>query len=115
MAGVNTYSTQIGRYTKIGKLVHVEFSLTMSAKDAAMAGLLKIGGLPYVAVGGAGANIGIAYAITMSSPYLNQISGITSVSGIALYGLSNGSFDNIPVSGIAAGALMQGSCDYMTA
>lgn len=113
--GANQYSTRVGRWYKIGKLVHVEFSLTMSAKDSSMAGNLKITDLPFAAAGNPTADIGICSGITMSTTYNNQISGVVSVSSIALYGLSNGSFDNVPCTGIVAGALIQGSVDYMTA
>ena len=113
--GANQYSTRVGRWYKIGKLVHIEFSLTMSARDSAMAGVLKITDLPFAAAGNPAADIGICSGITMATTYNNQISGVVSGSSIVLYGLSDGSFDNVPCTGIVAGALIQGSADYMTA
>lgn len=53
-AGVNTYAQQIGRFQRIGNRVHVQVSLILSAKDAAMAGSIKITGLPYAAKAAAG-------------------------------------------------------------
>lgn len=45
--GTQTYSTQSGRYTKIGRLVHVEFRVTMTAKDGTTAGSIFINGIPF--------------------------------------------------------------------
>lgn len=46
-AGANTYSSQIGYYSRRGNRVTVEAIITMTAKDAAMAGQLHVGGLPF--------------------------------------------------------------------
>ena len=46
-AGSNTYSVQTGFYTKIGDRVFFNIDVALSSKDAAMAGNLKINGLPY--------------------------------------------------------------------
>ena len=46
-AGTNTYSTQSGSYSKNGNVVTFSCEINVSAKDAAMAGALFIGGLPY--------------------------------------------------------------------
>ena len=48
-AGSHTYTTQSGRYIKINKKVTCYGYITLSAKDAAMAGDVKIGGLPFTA------------------------------------------------------------------
>ena len=48
-AGANTYSLQIGRYTKIGNMLYVYGKIVMTAKDGAMAGSVRISGLPYPA------------------------------------------------------------------
>jgi cell wall-associated NlpC family hydrolase len=45
-AGVNTYSTQLGRYTRVGDRIFFEVSVTLTEKDSAMAGNVLIGGLP---------------------------------------------------------------------
>jgi hypothetical protein len=47
--GTNTYSVQTGKYTKINKRVFAECNIVMTAKDAAMAGSIRIGGLPFAA------------------------------------------------------------------
>jgi len=46
-AGTQTYSVQVGTYIKIGKLIHIQGYVAISAKDAAMAGDLRVGGLPF--------------------------------------------------------------------
>lgn len=50
VAGNNTYATRVGRYYKIGKLVRASFFIQLSAKDAAMAGNIRIGGLPFTVI-----------------------------------------------------------------
>lgn len=47
----NTYSEQEGWYTRIGNVVLAWFNVTMTAKDAGMAGGAQIGGLPIAASG----------------------------------------------------------------
>ncbi len=46
-AGTHTYSTQYGKYTKIGNVVHIQGVIFMTSKDATMAGEARIGGLPF--------------------------------------------------------------------
>jgi len=46
-AGTQTYSQQIGRYTRIGKLIHVYIRILLSAKGGTMAGDVVITGLPH--------------------------------------------------------------------
>ena len=115
VAGVNTYSTQVGTYYKIGRLVHIEICLVMTAKDVAMAGVLIIKELPFpAALSASGLNIAAIYGITMSTPYLNQIVGQIGGNSITLIGLSNGSHDSIYVSGLSATAYIFCSADYLT-
>lgn len=47
VAGVNTYSVQLGWYYKVGKMVFVQGQIAISAKDAAMSGEIVIDGLPF--------------------------------------------------------------------
>jgi hypothetical protein len=48
-AGSNTYAIQVGRYIRIGNLVHAWGRCDLSAKDAAMSGNVLISGLPFTA------------------------------------------------------------------
>lgn len=63
-AGTQTYSDQIGRYVKVGRLVSVECRIVMTAKDAATAGSLEIFGLPFTSANIAAAAAGMATATT---------------------------------------------------
>jgi hypothetical protein len=65
VAGVQTYNTQVGFYTRFGNRVEFNLRIVLTAKDAATAGNLIVGGLPFtsnntvsnfhaVAVGNAG-------------------------------------------------------------
>ena len=47
-AGTNTYSTQTGTYYKDGGIVTVNAQIVISAKDAAMAGGIFVGNLPFI-------------------------------------------------------------------
>lgn len=47
--GSHTYSWQIGRYIRIGNLVWFTANVSLSARDPAMSGNLRINGLPFVA------------------------------------------------------------------
>lgn len=46
VAGVQTYSTQTGNYSRIGNIVVFNISLTLSAKDGATSGNLLVTGMP---------------------------------------------------------------------
>lgn len=48
-AGTQTYSVQSGFFNVISNYLHFEISITLTAKDAAMAGTVLIAGLPYAA------------------------------------------------------------------
>lgn len=56
-AGTHTYTTQIGHYTKIGRLVLATFMVTINAKDGTMAGNAALGGLPFTVLN-SGSSIG---------------------------------------------------------
>ena len=44
--GTQTYVAQVGRYIKIGKMVHINGYVEISGKDGAIAGNIQLGGLP---------------------------------------------------------------------
>jgi hypothetical protein len=48
-AGTHTYASQLGSYVKINKFITCWGQITLSAKDPAMAGNVRIGGLPFIA------------------------------------------------------------------
>lgn len=47
--GTQTYSVQVGTYTKIGDRVFYDIYITMTAVDGTTAGNLRVGGLPFTA------------------------------------------------------------------
>jgi hypothetical protein len=57
-AGTNTYTTRSAFYKKINKMVFFTFSIDLSTKDVAMAGNIRITGLPYTASSSYGVSIG---------------------------------------------------------
>jgi hypothetical protein len=67
VAGINTYTSQVGRYTKINARVFFDARVSLSAKDTAMAGGLRIAGLPYPT-----ANIG-NYRVSFTIGILNSV------------------------------------------
>jgi len=48
-AGTQTYSNQVGTYVRVGDMVTATFEFSMTAKDAATAGNVRITGLPFAA------------------------------------------------------------------
>jgi len=46
-AGTQTYASNVGAYTRIGRMVFATFRMDLSALDGATAGNMKITGLPY--------------------------------------------------------------------
>ena len=54
-AGVQTYTTQSGIITKIGPLIAIELDVAISAKDAGIAGNVRVGGIPFTGALAAGA------------------------------------------------------------
>jgi hypothetical protein len=54
-AGTQTYNAQVAKYTKVGRTVTICAFVSITNKDAAMAGNVRIGGLPYASDGTANA------------------------------------------------------------
>ena len=51
VAGSHTYNVQSGKYIRINKKVTCYGNIRLSAKDAAMAGSVRLGGLPFTVAG----------------------------------------------------------------
>jgi hypothetical protein len=115
--GSNTYSAQIGTYYKTGKMVVVQFDLTLSAKDAAMAGALLITGLPF------------APSATKFAPVFSQIENVTLSAGYAQHsgfifgsssialtqmGGTSGTWTNIASGAATNTTAFRGSITYFT-
>ena len=94
-AGTYTYSDQIGRYTKIGRLVHVQFRLTNITTSSAGSGAIHIQGLPFVSTySSTGGNLRLDNFDIQSST--NNIAIIVNASGsyLAIYSTRDSIGDN---------------------
>jgi len=71
-AGTNTYDVKNGHYTRTGKLVHFSIYLDTSAIDAALAGAIRVGGLPYTSAASIYTPVSVAWmaGISMQSSYM---------------------------------------------
>lgn len=104
VAGTQTYSTQTGRYTKIGRLVMVEATIIMSAKDAATAGNLQVGGFPFSEGGGAFGGIVVGYYSNINlDAGFSQLGIIFNGTGTNAYLVESG--DNVNASFLAAATI----------
>ena len=70
-AGTASYSTQIGRYTKIGNLIHVNFVLQYSITSAA--GDLEITGFPYAGSGSEPNDVGVLQHNQAGASYASNV------------------------------------------
>lgn len=110
--GTNTYSAQSGSYKKIGKLVIVFYQITLSAKDAAMAGGLRIDGLP-VAANGVSVGMARVTGVTLRGGFTHVLQ-LTSGSVLLLL-LGGGTWDNLLPADISDTTEILGSMFYTTA
>ncbi len=62
-AGVNTYGKQVGLYRKSGKEVFITCLIALTTKDSAMAGAIRIGGLPFPTKNKADARFGFTISV----------------------------------------------------
>lgn len=85
-----TYSKQVGRYIKIGKLVYFSFDVVLSAKGT-MAGPISIGGLPYTVGTSSDVDLGggiVMYFAALAANEIMMSCFATSTStDLAVYGL----------------------------
>lgn len=119
-AGANTYSTQTGYYNQIGNVVYFRGRISMSVKDAAMAGNVQINlvGLPNSANASQAyslcqisPNSGVTFSGTYTSLYGEISSGVTNLVDVQQMGPSG--VTNLPVTGIAAGMTFRFSGFYV--
>ena len=109
-AGSNTYSTQAGFYVKTGNMVHCDIFVALSAKDAAMAGNVSVGGLPFTSKTStnrySSAATGTYKNIDLTAGY-SQIGGAIQSAAVAITLYQAG--DNVAHSNIAAAAFTNDS------
>ena len=101
-AGTNTYTTQAGRYIKIGKHVHISGRITISgAVDATMSGNMQIAGLPFTVANSTGAD-GIMAVGEMSNANLTASTQINGIAQPNTTVISLGERSNTGVSNLTA-------------
>ena len=93
-AGANTYSLQVGSYTKIGNRVFFSVAINLTAKDPAMAGLVRIAGLPFTA------NSGVAFNLVNVTT-----SNVTLGAGVTTFGAVFGASTFLSLFLAASGAV----------
>lgn len=117
-AGSNTYSVKKGIYYKVGKLVKLTFLITLSAKDAAMAGNVIITGLPFDAKNSderAGVSFSYISNVTLSANHTFLTANISS-NKLAFFQVgSNLAALDLNVSAISNTSAIWGSITYETA
>ena len=104
-AGTGTYSTQIGKYTKIGRLVTVEVFMDWSAHTGT--GNMAFSGLPFtipVGTGSPGASLGFVNNINFTAGYyLTAYAAANSTAVILQQNLVGGGASNtVPIDTVAA-------------
>lgn len=102
-AGTGTYTTQAGKYTKIGGLVYVEVALVWTAHTGT--GAMQFAGLPFTAAS-TGKSPGIAFG---------RISNIALTAGNLLLGYVGASTTTIPLRQYATGGSAESTVPIDTA
>lgn len=106
VAGTNTYSVQTGSYVRIGKLVFVKAYVTLATKDAAMAGNIRVTGLPFTSASGVNTNS----ALPINDFYLDLGGGYTNLSAnispSTNYAVLVQAGDNVALANIAASNIL---------
>lgn len=93
-AGSNTYALQVGSYTKIGNRVFFTIAINLSAKDGAMAGNVRIAGLPFTS------NSAVAFNLVNVTT-----SNVSLSAGVATFGAVFGSSSVLSLLLGASGAV----------
>ena len=81
-----TYSNQIGRYTKIGRLVYIRLQLdNISAPTGTLTNQMTITGLPFTAAAGIGYGASLAVGFEV---YIDYPAGVTNIQARVIAGAS---------------------------
>jgi hypothetical protein len=116
-AGANTYTSQVGKWARVGDLVWVTCQVVMSVKDGAIAGNVQVRGLPW-AVNAAdhpvSASVGSFANVTLGAGRHLAIRTSGSTSNAVELILSNeaGAISALAVAGIVATAQLEFSMIY---
>jgi len=117
-AGTQTYTNQIGLYTKVGRVVHFKVRITLSAFDGATAGNVLITGLPFS--GNSTTNlrqaiaVGVWGGITLSAGYAGLGVNFSSTSNLNLIQVGSASAaTNLTVAAMSSTVELQIDGSYI--
>lgn len=118
-AGTPTYSVQVGSYERIGRFVHVQFNLQLSAWAGSPSGSALIGGLPFPsgAITNDAAGCVFTFAQVAGLAATNYgVTGIVSPNGTIITPFSNSNTTPTAVSTAQMGSapILEGFCTYHT-
>jgi len=120
-AGSHTYSQQVGYYWRLGRVVLATWRLTLTAKDAAMAGNVLVTGLPVAAVNVGtvqwAASLTFVRAVNLSTGY-TQVTGLVPPNTTQVQLFENGdnvNEQNIDAAAIASTTALGGTVTYLVA
>jgi hypothetical protein len=106
-AGSYTFTTQYGRYTKVGNVVYVTAQLTINTVSTSLSGNVRFGGWPY----SSGTNTGLRLTVTSSgvnwdsSTYNHYYGYFAGATTMQLFGVrDNGAQANLSASSFTVGA-----------
>lgn len=118
--GANTYSTQLGNYIKVGRLVQFELNCILTAKFASAAGIVTISGLPFQhftsnsILGGA---FNMNYATGLAGSFVSLLGylahGATAITLVAIPA-ANSDTTQLLAANISAGSALYMSGIYQT-
>lgn len=114
-AGSHTYSSQVGRYTRIGNHVKLYGRVDITTVDGAMAGNLRIGGLPYTIANVSNYNPAGSAGSQNNITFTDQLLflGINNTTKVNLNEVaSGGATTNLTTSDIGATATISFSLEY---
>lgn len=118
-AGSHTYTTRDGAYYKIGKVVVCSGAIKIGTKDAAMAGNVLIGSLPFVAKASTFSAMTISYlSLVDYTTNYNSLNGIISGGTSKITILQSGdniAATNLPVTAVVNNTEIRFSITYQTA
>jgi len=89
-AGTQTYTTQEGRYSRIGNIVTFKVNILLSAYDVATAGDLRIGGLPFTVNTHCPVTIGYIHNVTKPVDTIISALAYSATTSIYLYSVLTG-------------------------
>ena len=118
-AGTQTYTTQVGRYVRIGNSVTAHARVTMSAKDGATAGDVQIAGLPFTARNVSGLTptcaLGSIASLTLTAGYFEFLAFVnTNATTISLNQIKDNNTNlAVPAANLNATSDFMLSCNYL--